>query len=62
MEQHGLHVLNGRTQGDRPGKFNFMNKIGGSTIDREWSNLKCIEKLSNFEVNNTLSKTEHWRI
>lgn len=55
MENLGLYVLNGRTNGDIPGRYSFMNKIGNSTIDLTWANLEFIEQASEFNVTTTLS-------
>lgn len=59
MELMGLYTLNGRTQGDIPGKFTFLNENGSSTIDLAWANIEGGQNVSHFSITPTLSSSPH---
>lgn len=59
MENLGFHTLNGRTKGDIPGKFTYINNSGKSTIDLAWANVECIENISHFSITATTSSSDH---
>lgn len=54
----GFLVLNGRTTGDIPGQFSFMNSNGRSTVDQVWINFHAIDTISKLEII-PVSTSEH---
>lgn len=59
MENLGLYTLNGRTKLDIPGNFSFISKIGKSTIDQAWANISALENIVSFQLDQTLSTSNH---
>lgn len=62
MEENGLIVLNGRSQGDYLGQFtNFLNNKK-STNDLIWVNLLAVLEIKNFEVKQSVTGSDHFPI
>ena len=59
MENLGFISLNGRTQGDCPGKYTYISNSGKSTIDLAWVNLQCCQYITQFQIYHTLSNSPH---
>lgn len=50
MEDLGLVVLNGRTEGDEKGEFTFIGAMGCSVIDLAAVSVDCLSLVSSFKV------------
>jgi hypothetical protein len=59
MEKLGLIVLNGRSYGDIPGEYTFVNNNGASTVDYVWINLDLAQKIKRFEINDEVLCSDH---
>lgn len=50
MQNAGLVLLNGRTKGDIPGQYTFLNSNGKSTIDLVWANFVAINLVEELRI------------
>lgn len=62
MDQNGMIVLNGRTEGDMDGEFTFENTNGNSTIDLCWINVRHINLVENFTVLDIVTGSDHYPV
>lgn len=59
MEDHGFLLLNGRTNGDVPGQFTYISRVGSSTVDLVWTNLESSLLVSELHVSDTVIVSDH---
>lgn len=59
LEDHGFLVLNGRTEGDVPGQYTFLSRVGLSTVDLVWANLESCKLVSELRVSDTVIVSDH---
>lgn len=59
MEDCGFVVLNGRTEGDVPGRITFHSGVGISTVDLVWANLESLKLVSELTVSDAVVKSDH---
>lgn len=59
MESCGLLVLNGRADGDVPGHFTFVSKLGKSTVDLVWGNSEFCRAVETLVVSDALLTSDH---
>lgn len=60
MEEQGYVVINGRTAGDTPALYTFINSQGNkSIIDLAWTNLNGINLIRDLKVSDFVLKSDH---
>ena len=62
MEEHGLILLNGRTESDYPANFTFLNKTGKSVIDLVWCNVQLLEFVKDLNVFQMVIASDHFPV
>ncbi|KAL1446171.1 hypothetical protein WDU94_005490 [Cyamophila willieti] len=62
MENHGFLVLNGRTEGDVPGQYTYLSRVGLSTVDLVWANLESCKLVSELCVSDTVIVSDHFPV
>lgn len=59
-EANGLYVVNGRCRSDTPGQFTYVSKVGTSTVDLIFVNLKLATRVNDFEVHDGITSSDHF--
>lgn len=59
MEKYGMLVLNGRTEGDKPGNFTFVTSSGKSTVDLVWVDSMMAEDVKQLQVSDKFLESDH---
>lgn len=59
MEDNGFLVLNGRTDGDVPGQYTYLSRVGKSVVDLIWANLESCKLISELHVFDNVIVSDH---
>lgn len=62
MEEHGFVLLNGRCHPDTSGKFTFFGAQGLSVVDLVWVNTASIDLITEFSVDQSAYRSDHYPI
>lgn len=59
MENFGMIALNGRVEGDIPGEYTFVERIGVSTVDLVWVNIQVAPDIKELRVTENSLHSDH---
>ncbi|CAD6215166.1 GSCOCG00011172001-RA-CDS [Cotesia congregata] len=62
MEEHRFVLLNGRCHPDTSGKFTFFGAQGLSVVDLVWVNTASIDLITEFSVDQSAYRSDHYPI